>query len=649
MHLTQEQRNIGQENFYAAIGSDLLRRDLLKEVNSQELKSGKGLGAKFFGYGTVEKPIRVAVLGTGDEGCVLIGAINPKYIQVVAIADVRPFNHHRAFHGDISSPSALAVRPGLLKVYGWKDEEEARQHVKVFGDYHELLHHYKDKEGDEQIEAVIIALPLFLHAPASVAAMKQGYHVLTEKLMAHTVAECKEMARAAEQYKKHCATGHQRHYNVLYDHVVKMLQSGVLGDLHYIRAQWHRNNRPGSDSWRQHLPMEVKGENLQRVNVGAQAGEFERSLVSGGSQAGPLERHLVTLERQLPPLLKAKADAEAKGERFPRQADLDILEKRIAQAKAQVADSVLLKGGEYKGFQFKSAEDYGYVTENLQVDGSAIPYNRPAAEELLRWRLYDRTSAGLMAELGSHQLDAASIFIAATHGGKKQYPLAVSATSTRTIFPDDLAENPIDRDVDDHIHCVFDYAAEGYDPKDELGKLRKITVAYSSINGNGFGGYGETVFGTKGTLLLETEREAMLFERAEVNKKTKVLARGSGAARELYLSRGDEDDPLSAAIALQATFGDVSRGYAEQMEHWAYCVRENPEADHSKPMPRCYPEVALADAVIALTTNISARLGDTVEFDPAWFDSHSDLTPEAKYAETDERKKHFTPNLGRYA
>ena len=616
MHLTQEQRNIGQENFYAVIGSDLLRRDLLKKVNAQELKSGKGLGSEFFGYGTIDKPVRVAVLGTGDEGCVLIGAMNPQYIQVVAIADVRPFSQHRAFHGDVSSPNALAVRPGLLKVYGWKDEEEARQHVKVFGDYSELLNHYQDKEGDEGIEAVVIALPLFLHAPAAVAAMKQGYHILTEKLMAHTVAECKEMARAAELHKKHCATGHQRHYNVLYDHVIKMLQSGVLGDLHYIRAQWHRNNRPGADSWKQPIPKEINPQDalIPRMN---------------------LERILANAKNKLnAPNL--------------RPADKALLEKQVAQTEAQIADRVLMTGGEYHGFSFKSAEDYGYQTAELRVDGSTVPYHRPAAEELIRWRLYDRTSAGLMAELGSHQLDAANIFIAAMHGGKKQYPLTVSATSTRTIFPEDLAETAIDRDVEDHIHCVYDYAATDYDPADELGKLRKITVAYSSINGNGFGGYGETVFGTKGTLLLETEKEAMLYERAEVNKKTKVLARGSGTTRELYLSRNDDDDPLSAAIALQATFGDVSRGYCEQMEHWAYCIRENPEADHNKPMPRCYPEVALADAVIALTTNIAARLGETVEFDPAWFDSKSDLTPEAKYAKTDEQKKHFTPNLERY-
>ncbi len=60
-----------------------------------------GLGAFYFGYTKVKgDPVRVAILGTGDEGSVLLGAINPDYVQVKAIADIRPYNQFRAFHGD---------------------------------------------------------------------------------------------------------------------------------------------------------------------------------------------------------------------------------------------------------------------------------------------------------------------------------------------------------------------------------------------------------------------------------------------------------------------------------------------------------------------------------------------------------------------
>ncbi len=50
------------------------------------------------------------MIGTGDEGSVLLGAINPKYIAVKAIADIRPYNVWRAFNGD--STARRPTRPG---------------------------------------------------------------------------------------------------------------------------------------------------------------------------------------------------------------------------------------------------------------------------------------------------------------------------------------------------------------------------------------------------------------------------------------------------------------------------------------------------------------------------------------------------------
>ncbi len=39
-------------------------------------------------------------------------------------------------------------------------------------------------------------------------------------------------------------------------------------------------------------------------------------------------------------------------------------------------------------------------------------------EELVRWRLFQRTGGGLMAELGSHQLDARQYFLLGTSQGQ---------------------------------------------------------------------------------------------------------------------------------------------------------------------------------------------------------------------------------------
>ena len=67
----------------------------------------------------------------------------------------------------------------------------------------------------------------------------------------------------------------------------------------------------------------------------------------------------------------------------------------------------------------------------------------------------------------------------------------------------------------------------------------------------------------------------------------------------------------------------TSRGYREEMEHLAWCIR-NPAPENQ---PRCGPTVALADAVYALTANLAMRRRERIEFKPGWFDVDSDEVP----------------------
>ena len=470
MNLTPEQKAIGRDNFYEAVG--VSRRDFLKGVIAAGAVSGAGLGAMYFNYGKVTDPVRVGVIGTGDEGGVLIGAINPDYLQVVAIADIRPYSIHRAFHGDWASPNALAARPGLIKRYGWNSEDEARKKVKVYSDdYREML-------ANDDVEAVIIALPLHMHAQVAVEAMLAGKHVLTEKLMAHNVAQCKVMGRVAREHDLYLATGHQRHYSVLYDNAVNLIRWGLLGEIHYIRAQWHRGNLPGHDSWQQPLP----------------GGE----VPYGGGDDDRIDKIADTI---------AKWKKELPKQKNPEK--YATMEHRLAQWNAWDSDKTL------------NAADYGY-RDIVMPDGT----RRSPLEELCRWRLWERTGGGLMAELGSHQLDAASIFISALRkDGKKAHPLSVHAVGGRQIFG-------MDRQAGDHVYCMFEFPGPGYEPGFDVGyhdpvlnlpdpesgvpsyetdPNKRIVVTYSTIMGNGFGGYGETVMGTRGTLVLDREKEVMLY------------------------------------------------------------------------------------------------------------------------------------------
>ena len=563
MNLSPEEKKIGKQNFHEAVGTT--RRTFLQDIGILGgTAAAVGLGAKYFGYGPkLDDRLRVGIIGTGDEGNVLIGALNPDYIDVVAIADIRPYSRYRAFHGDWYSPGAHAARPGLLKTYekhdGWADEAAARNHIKVYeNDYHELI-------DDPNVEAVIIATPLFMHHPMAVAAMRAGKHVLSEKLMGHDIAQCKEMSRVCDASKDAqgnpliLAVGHQRHYSILYDNAVEQIRQGLIGDIHHIRAQWHRDNSPGRDSWSPPLPGDEK---LAKELKSWQA------VLSGPSK--PKD---------------AKAIAE--------------WENKVAQKQAQIND-----------ITEELALKYGY--EAKTING----YNRPALEELIRWRLWNRTGGGLMAELGSHQLDASSIFISAQDPQRRKvHPLSVMAAGGRSVFPND-------RECEDHVYCVFEFPGKGYFKGDDTHEVadpnKKIGVTYSSINGNGYGGYGEIVFGTNGTLILEQEQDAMLFKGSSTTTQIEVNDKGGKPAMDTYETGG------GAAVAQATTGGAVSRGYREEIEHWAWCIR-NPAPEHK---PHCTPVVALGDAVIALTTNLAIKNQTRIEFKPEWFDPARGETPE---------------------
>ena len=140
--------------------------------------------------------------------------------------------------------------------------------------------------------------------------------------------------------------------------------------------------------------------------------------------------------------------------------------------------------------------------------------------------------------------------------------MSVSAAANRPLFPPD-------RDVEDHVYCLIEFPAPGYDPKDPFASRKKIGVQYSSINGNGFGGYGEIVFGTEGTLILEQEQDLSIFKGSAAPSNVK-LAGGSGEGRRSTPRPAERRRPPPPAPAAAAK---VSRGYAEELEHWAWCIR----------------------------------------------------------------------------
>ncbi|MBI1832437.1 MAG: Gfo/Idh/MocA family oxidoreductase, partial [Planctomycetes bacterium] len=246
-------------------------------------------------------------------------------------------------------------------------------------------------------------------------------------------------------------------------------------------------------------------------------------------------------------------------------------------------------------------------------------------EELVRWRLYNRTGGGLMAELGSHQLDAASIFISAIQRGnsdapvdpRKKRPLSVTAVGGKHFYRDN-------REVEDHVYCIYEFPGKNH----ETDRNDIVVVTYSSISTNGFEKYGECVMGTQGTLVLEEEQNAYLWGIQGRSTEVTVNTSGGRPVIDASSSTAPAERQASATGANAIGHNAPSRGYREEMEHLAYCIRmlgSNPspeERDRFK--PRCDGRAAMADAIIALTANKAMKDKTRIEFQDAWFDDIRD-------------------------
>src|SRR5262249_30764118 len=105
-----------------------------------------------------------------------------------------------------------------------------------------------------------------------------------------------------------------------------------------------------------------------------------------------------------------------------------------------------------------------YEADFAKLANDVKKYGYKSMQELVRWRLFQRTGGGLMAELGSHQLDACSIFLGKVH------PLAVQGVGGRFYYRDgddhpDRQEPG--RQADDGVFVTFEFPGPNYYNRDD--------------------------------------------------------------------------------------------------------------------------------------------------------------------------------------
>jgi predicted dehydrogenase len=101
-----------------------------------------------------------------------------------------------------------------------------------------------------ELDAVSIALPNHLHAPATIAAFQAGKHVLCEKPLATSAAEAEAMCVAAQAAGKTLMVCFNYRFREDARWLKSLESTGQFGKLYFARSGWSRNSGiPGMGTW----------------------------------------------------------------------------------------------------------------------------------------------------------------------------------------------------------------------------------------------------------------------------------------------------------------------------------------------------------------------------------------------------------------
>lgn len=90
------------------------------------------------------------------------------------------------------------------------------------------------------VDAVVIALPHWLHAELAVAALRAGKHVLIEKPMAMTVEECDRILAAGREAGRVVMVGHHHHFVPVNLAARRLIRDGAIGTLVMGTDTWYK-------------------------------------------------------------------------------------------------------------------------------------------------------------------------------------------------------------------------------------------------------------------------------------------------------------------------------------------------------------------------------------------------------------------------
>jgi phthalate 4,5-cis-dihydrodiol dehydrogenase len=152
---------------------------------------------------TDSTPIGLGIAGLGMAGAVMV--------------------HAAAAHPGFVLRAAADPHPAPREAF-------ARDHnARAYADIADLV-------ADPAVEAVYVATPHQFHAPHAILAAEYGKHVILEKPMALTLADCDAIIAAVERHKVHLIVGHTHAFDPAVRLMRDIIARGDLGRLGLIHS-----------------------------------------------------------------------------------------------------------------------------------------------------------------------------------------------------------------------------------------------------------------------------------------------------------------------------------------------------------------------------------------------------------------------------
>ena len=152
------------------------------------------------------EPIKVGIIGFGRSGCNIHANAIVKMQDRFTIVAICDEIEERRTHADVPNAKSYAKAEDLI--------------------------------ADKDVELVVVATYNFTHAKYAIMALDAGKHVLCEKPFGYNTDDVDAMIAAAKRNNRVLQPFQQRRYEEDFQKVREICQSGVLGEIKYIRITW---------------------------------------------------------------------------------------------------------------------------------------------------------------------------------------------------------------------------------------------------------------------------------------------------------------------------------------------------------------------------------------------------------------------------